>query len=83
MIDKNHEFIRYVIPKGTTMDSFSQSDITKMINHINSLARESLNWSTPYDLANLLVEKEVLKKLNLKKITPTEIQLNTKLLKKN
>ena len=37
MIEKNHEFIRYVIPKGTTMDNFSQSDITKMIKHINSL----------------------------------------------
>ena len=83
MIEKNHEFIRYVIPKGTSMDDFNQNDITKMINHINSLARESLNWSTPYDLANLLVGKEVLKKLNLKKISPNEIQLNTKLLKKN
>lgn len=83
MIEKNHEFIRYVIPKGTTMDNFTQNDITKMINHINSLARESLNWNAPYDLAKLLLKKDVLKKLNLQKITPKEIQLNTKLLKKN
>ena len=83
MIEKNHEFIRYVIPKGTTMDNFSQSDITKMINHINSLARESLNWATPYELGKLLLGKEILKKLNLVKIPTNEIKLTTKLLKKN
>lgn len=83
MLEKNHEFIRYIIPKGTSMDDYTQQDITKMINHINSLARESLNWTTPYDLAKLLIEKEVLKKLNLLKIPPQEIKLIPKLLKKN
>ena len=83
MIEKNHEFIRYIIPKGISMDNFTQADITKMINHINSLARESLNWSTPYDLAKLLLGKEVLKKLNLVKIPSNEIKLTPKLLKKN
>lgn len=83
MIEKNHEFIRYIIPKGTSMNEFSQPDINKMINHINSLARESLNWTTPYDLAKLLLGKDVLKKLNLIKVPANEIQLNKKLLKKN
>lgn len=83
MLEKNHEFIRYVIPKGVSMNYLLQRDIDKMINHINSLARESLNWSAPYDLAKLLNGKEVLKKLNLTKVPANEIQLNTKLLKKN
>lgn len=83
MIEKSHEFIRYVIPKGISMDNFTQADITKMINHINGLARKSLNWSTPYDLAKLLLGKEVLKKLNLIKIPSNEIKLIPKLLKKN
>jgi len=83
MIEKNHEFIRYVIPKGVSMDSYTPSDITKMINHINSLARNSLNWTSPYDLAKLLLHKEVLKKLNLVKIPASEIKLKPSLLKKN
>lgn len=82
-IEKNHEFIRYVIPKGSSMDNFTQDDITKLLNHINSLTRPSLNNSTPYDLAQILLNKDVLKKLNLKKVPANEIQLNTKLLKKN
>ena len=82
-IEKNHEFIRYVLPKGTSMDNLMQKDIDLMINHINSLTRVSLNNATPYDLAQILLDKNVLKKLNLKKIPANEIQLNTKLLKKN
>lgn len=83
MIEKNHEFIRYVLPKGTSFDNLLQTDINLMINHINSLGRASLNWSSPYDVAKVLIGKDVLKKLNLSKIPTDEIQLNTKLLKKN
>ena len=83
MIEKNHEFIRYVLPKGTSFDNLLQPDIDLMINHINSLGRNSLNWFAPIDVAKFTLDKEVLKKLNLKKIQPNEIQLNTKLLKKN
>lgn len=83
MIEKNHEFIRYVLPKGTSFDNLLQTDINLMINHINSLGRESLNWSSPYDVAKLLMGKETLKKLNLVKIPTDEIQLNKHLLKKN
>jgi len=82
MLERNHEFIRYVIPKGISMDEYTQIDISRMINHINSLARDSLNWSAPYDLAKLLLGKDVLKKLNLVKIPASEIKLKPNLLKK-
>ena len=83
MIEKNHEFIRYVLPKGTSFNGLLQTDIDLMINHINSLGRASLNWFAPIDVAKFTMDKEVIKKLNLKKIPTDEIQLNTKLLKKN
>lgn len=83
MIERNHEFIRYVLPKGSSFDKLFQTDVNLMINHINSLGRASLNWFAPIDVAKFTLDKEVLKKLNLKKIPTNEIQLNTKLLKKN
>lgn len=81
-IEKNHEFIRYVLPKGTSFDELTQKDITKMINHINSYSRTSLNHFTPFDLALLLLDKRVIKKLDLTKVPSNEIQLKPKLLKK-
>ena len=83
MLEKNHEFIRYVLPKGTSFDRLFQTDIDLMINHINSLGRESLNWFAPIDVAKFTLDKYVIKKLNLKKIPANEIQLNKNLLKKN
>lgn len=83
MLEKNHEFIRYVLPKGTPFEGLLQTDINLMINHINSLGRASLNWFSPIDIAKFTLDKEVIKKLNLSKIPNDEIQLNTKLLKKN
>ena len=82
MIEKNHEFIRYVLPKGTSFDNLSQEDINLMTNHINSLARASLNWLSPYEFGKLFLGKETLKKLNLKKVPADEIQLTKNLLKK-
>lgn len=83
MLEKNHEFIRYVLPKGTPFERLLQTDINLMINHINSLRRASLNWFSPIDVAKFTLDKEVIKKLNLVKISPDKIHLNTKLLKKN
>ena len=83
MLEKNHEFIRYVLPKGTSFDGLLQTDINLMINHINSLGRNSLNWFAPIDVAKFTLDKEILKKLNLSKIPNDKIQLNKKLLKKN
>ncbi|MBK5247754.1 MAG: IS30 family transposase, partial [Peptostreptococcaceae bacterium] len=45
-IEKNHEYIRYVLPKGSTFDNLSQADITLLTNHINSTPRASLNGCT-------------------------------------
>ena len=83
MIEKNHEFIRYILPKGTSFEGLEQRDIDLMMNHINSLGRNSLNWYSPIDVAKFTLDKNVIKKLNLKKVPADKIQLNSKLLKKN
>lgn len=42
-VEKNHEYIRYIIPKGISFNNRTQKDITLIINHINSTSRTSLN----------------------------------------
>ncbi len=53
-IEKNHEYIRYVLPKGKPFDHLEQEDITLLMNHINSTKRMRLKWRAPYEL----VEKD-------------------------
>lgn len=48
-LEKNHEYIRYVIPKGTSLDSYTQEDMNLLMNHINSVKRPSLHGRCPYE----------------------------------
>lgn len=81
MIEKNHEYIRLVVPKGKTFDIYTQEDITLLINHINSEARDSLNGCTPFKLSQLLLSNEIHTGLSLKAIAPDEVTLRPELLK--
>jgi IS30 family transposase len=49
-VEKNHEYIRYVLPKGKSLDCYEQEDITLLMNHINSTKRRGLGWKSPYEL---------------------------------
>lgn len=81
-LEKNHEFIRYVIPKGRSMEHYTQEDMTLLARHINSIARDSLNGKTPFDLATLLLDKKVLAFSGRKKVSPDNVLLKPALLKK-
>ena len=81
-IEKNHEYIRYILPKGSSFDDLTQWDINRMINHINSTARASLNGRTPFELAVLLLGSPAVNALGLKMVRPDEIILTPKLIKK-
>jgi IS30 family transposase len=71
----NHQFIRRAIPKGTSMDSYTQKDIDKIMSNINSYGRASLGNLTPYKLFAAMYGVDLLKKLNLELIEANEINL--------
>ena len=81
-IEKNHEYIRYILPKGTSFASLTQDDCYLIASHINSTPRLSLNNSSPYDAILYFLGKENIKKLHIKKIDSDEIDLSIRLLKK-
>jgi len=81
-LEKNHEFIRYIIPKGRSFKNLVQEDVTLMMNHINSATRASQDGKTPYQLAQMLLGNTLLEKLSLELIPPDEVLLKPALLKK-
>lgn len=81
--ENNHKYIRYVIPKGTSLEPYFQSDITLMMNHINSLKRKSLFGRSPYGAAQNILPEDFFLLLGLEQIPPEQLILNPKLLKKN
>lgn len=72
-IEKNHKYIRYVIPKGNTFDLLDEESVVNLMNHINSTSGPGLNGRTPTELAKLLFEGKVKEKLKLMTILGDDV----------
>lgn len=72
--EKNHEYIRYVLPKQTVFSFLNQEKVNLMMSHINSTARPSIK-ATPYDFMQLAYGTDVLNKMQIKKIDSKDVSL--------
>ena len=81
-IEKNHEYIRYILPKGTSFASLTQDDCYLIASHINSTPRLSLNNYSPFESSLFFLGKNNIEKFNIKKIDNDNIDLSIRLLKK-
>ena len=74
-IEVNHEYIRRVLPKGTSFDDLTDEMVKSLQDNINAIPRESLNKDTPYDLTKKLYP-ELIDKLNCSYINPDDVSLS-------
>ena len=81
-IEKNHEYIRYVLPRGKSFNPYTQEDMTLLMNHINSTRRLKLGGDTPFDLANSTEFQKLKQLLGLHAIPADEVNLTPRLLKR-
>lgn len=84
-IEKNHEYIRYVTPKGKSFNPYTQEDMTLLMNHINSTRRLSLGGKSPYELVDEHDEDmhALFSLLKMDLIPPDEVHLKPDLFTKN
>lgn len=47
-VERNHEFIRMILPKGSSFDNLSQNDVGRVMSHVNSYSRPSLGDKSPF-----------------------------------
>ena len=81
-IERNHEFIRYVIPKGITFDNLIKKNVNDIMNNINNVQRKSLDYQTPYQLFTKKYGEDISTLFHLSEIKNDEINLSYKLLNK-
>lgn len=81
-LEKNHEYIRYILPKGTSFAGLSQNDCYLIASHINSVPRRSLNNFSPYEEAFNFIGKDNMDYFHIKKIDYDDIDLSIRLLKR-
>ena len=80
-IEKNHEYIRYVLKKGKSLNPYTQQDMTLLVNHINSTKRAGFDGRCPYELVEDPDMTSLLSLLELKQVPPDEVSLKPALLK--
>ena len=78
-VELNHEFIRRIIPKGHSMDDFTQSDIDFMLSNINSYGREKFGGKSPTQLFIESFGIEALHLLRQELVPADKIILNSSL----
>lgn len=79
--ERNHEFVRYVIPKGTSMDFLTQEKVGLLFSHINSYVRGSNQNKTPYDLMVGRFGAEFMGIIGIKRVKASDVCLKPSLLK--
>lgn len=80
-VENNHNYIRDIITNELNIRNITQDDLNLVFSHINSTPRESLNGKTPYELQEFFYGKDLIGKLNIKKIKRDEVILKPYLIK--
>lgn len=78
--ENNHKLFRNIVPKGTSIDNYMQSDMVLITNHINSYRRKSLFGKSPYEQAMDCLPEDFFMLLGLELIPPQEVILRPSLL---
>ncbi len=79
--ERNHELVRYVIPKGVSLGSLTQGKVSLLFPRINSYARESNQNKTPYDLMVGRFGAEFMEAIGIKRVRAADVCLKPSLLK--
>lgn len=84
-VEKEHVYLRYILPKEYSFEVLgltSQSQLNKVISHINSFPRESLSGKTPFEVIQFYhpnIMQHLIKK-DIHEIPPHNVILKPSLL---
>ncbi|MCI2068489.1 MAG: hypothetical protein LKJ88_02820 [Bacilli bacterium] len=73
--ERCHEYIRYFMPKGKSMDDLTQDGVDEMMSNIDSAVRPSKGDRTPYELMERRFGKEIMDKMPARKIGKRKVVL--------
>jgi len=80
-IEKNHVFLRRILPKGTSFSKLSDDNITLVTRHINSVSRELFENKTPFEMLDQTIYAKFSDLLHLTPVPSDEVILKPTLLK--
>lgn len=74
-LEFNHEYIRRIFPKGTSLNKITQEIVNRLRDNINAIPRDSLEGNTPYDLTKKKYPK-LIEYLDAQYISPDDVDMS-------
>jgi len=78
-IERNHELVREILPKGVSFDALTQGQACLALSHVNAYVRLSQSDRTPFEVFEFLHGEGVAARLHIAKIDPREVVLKPRL----
>ena len=78
-IERNHEIVREILPKGVSFDQLTQDQANLALSHVNAYVRYAQGTRTPYDVFEFLYGEGTAAKHHIEKIDPKEVILKPRL----
>jgi len=82
-VEGAHKHLRRILPRGTSFDQLTQDDLNLVMGHVNGFPRKRLNDRTPLQSFSSTFGKEVVERLNIPILDPSQVILRPDLLRKN
>ena len=82
-VENNHLNLRRILEKKSSFDDLEQSDMVRVMSHLNSFARKSLNNVPAITLFETIYGKDILPKIGVSLTAPQDVILTSQLLSAN
>lgn len=80
-VEKNHSLFRDIVPSGRSFDELTQSMVSLIFSHVNSVKRKSLNGKSPYEVFTFTFDRKTADVLGIQEIAAQEVVQSPALLK--
>lgn len=78
-LERNHEIVREILPKGTSFDNLSQEKVSLAMSHVNAYVRHVQGDKTPYDIFTFYYGADAAAGLGVAHVEPNEVTLKPSL----
>ena len=80
-VENNHTLFRFIVPKGTSFDCFTQQTVDTIFSHVNAVARKQFNGKSSFDMFSFAYSVELAAVLGIRFIDPKQVIQTPRLLK--
>lgn len=82
-VENNHSLFRFISPKGSSFDSFTQDTVNLIFSHVNGVLRKQFNGRSAYDMFTFTYSEKLASALGISRIEPQNVVQSPLLLKAN